>query len=92
MTNKDRDYFQQVKERVKQEDSPEIRKLGYHVSPGIGLLEDKLAIIVNLSPLEKSSHPLGADLMEKIKQDLTDKYQVSFDVRYVPDIRAYKKE
>ena len=84
MAYKNKEYFQQVKERVKEEESPEIRKLGYHAFCGVGLLEDRIAIVLSLSPLEESAHPLSEDLREKLKQDLTAKYDVPVNVIYLP--------
>ena len=92
MTDKSREYFQQVKKRVEQEDIPEIRKLGYDVSWGIGPLEDRLAIVLNLSPLEKNTLALSEDLREKIKQDLTTKYNVPVNVIYLPKGVEKRKE
>ncbi|MBI2125672.1 hypothetical protein HYU08_03905 [Candidatus Woesearchaeota archaeon] len=84
MTDKSREYFQQVKERVKKEDTDEIRELGYHVSPAVGLLEDRLAIILNLSPLEEGVEAPGEELRERLKRDLAAKYNVPVNVTYRP--------
>ncbi|HLD79946.1 MAG TPA: hypothetical protein VJA18_05275 [Candidatus Nanoarchaeia archaeon] len=85
MSDKSREYFQQVKERVTEEDIPGIIELGYDVSPAIGLLEDRLAIILNLSPLEDGTDAPSEDLREKLKQDLTAKYDVPVNVIYLPN-------
>ena len=84
MTDKSREYFQQVKERVKQEESPELRRLGYHLQCGMLKLEDKFSIEVRLSPLERSVEPISEDRLEEIKQGLIDKYNIPFNVVYMP--------
>ena len=84
MTDKSKEYFQQVKERVTEEDIPGIIELGYHVSPAVGLLEDRVAIILNLSPLEESIEAPNEELKERLKRDLAAKYNVPVDVTYRP--------
>ena len=87
----DWDYYREIKERVKEEDSPEVRRLGYHVACGFGKLEEAVSIELRLSPLNESADPINKDLLEKIKTDLMDKYNVPFNVHYVPRIVKRKE-
>ena len=84
MTDRDIEYFRQVKERVKQEESLELERSGYHLMCSTGRIEDKLTIQVRLSPLERSVEPITEEGLEQIKQSLVAKYNVPFDVRYLP--------
>ncbi|MEK6939767.1 MAG: hypothetical protein AABX31_03495 [Nanoarchaeota archaeon] len=90
MTDKSREYFQRVKERIKQEDIPKIEEeLGVQVSCGVGSLEATLAIILRLQSLGKDAEPLSQDRREQLEKDLTAKYDVP--VRAVYLSKGFKK-
>lgn len=85
MTDKKIEYFRQIKERVKQEDDREVRDLGYFLSCGINKDGDQLSIEVRVRPLGGSVNP-GEEFLETMKRRLTDKYQVPFNIHYIPTI------
>ena len=91
MADMDLEDYGVIKQKVLEDDSKKIKDLGYSVSCGFGKLEDKLSIEVRLGPLNESADPINEDLLEKIKQDLTDKYNVPFNVCYVPRIVKYRE-
>lgn len=93
MSQKDFDYYKNLKGKLSDEKRPDILKLGYNMACGIGLLEKKLCLAVRLQPLPGSPDPIEEDLFEKIKTNLEDYLRDNnedavIDIRYIGIITA----